>query len=565
LALVAAFGLIAVPAGAQQVGAPVPLVPSAAPPAPAPAAQAPAPNPSPEDIEAQPLAPTDSSWAGTLGPDQNALPIAMWQGTPRSYVAASLPLIAPSNSPAIQTLSRLLLLSDAAAPAGADPSDRPSLATIRLDRLLALGFVKPALAIADRIPADPSSDTQDRDKVELHFAAHDTTGACQAVSNLIARYQNIVWWARALVACQALAGDGAKASLGLAVLHEQKVPPDPAFDLLIDALQGHPHRIEKPGEPTPLRLTLLAAAHQPLSPETLAAASPSALLAYVANDDLPALQRLPAAERAALLGALAPDALATLYQAIEIKPTEEQAALKDDKPPDAHQRAILYSVARSGEPAETREAAIAALFADGRKRGAFPLTARLVAPALTELDPASANAAFAADAARALLVAGQADAAQRWIDAANTPELRALAWLAGSAASGNADTAALLKDAIAALASRDSGAAPAQADLLVALAASFNAQIGTLDWAPLIAPPHSALMPSAAFVVDQEQAAAAKRPGETVLSSILIVESAGALTSEPLLLWQAIAGLRAVGREADARALAVEAAIDAGV
>ena len=62
----------------------------------------------------------------------------------------------------------------------------------------------------------------------------------------IDRYQE-VWWDRALVACQALAGDGAKAALGLAVLAEQKAPTDPAFDALIDALAGRAHKIDKLG------------------------------------------------------------------------------------------------------------------------------------------------------------------------------------------------------------------------------------------------------------------------------------------------------------------------------
>ena len=146
----AALGLCAVPAAAQ-LGPPVPLVPQAAPPAqsaPAPAAApapAPASNAAPEDIEAQPLAPTDASWTGTLGPNDGALPQTMWRGTERSFLAAALPLVAPSTSPALQSLARVLLLSDAAAPAGKDPADRPSLAAIRLDRMLALGLAKPAL------------------------------------------------------------------------------------------------------------------------------------------------------------------------------------------------------------------------------------------------------------------------------------------------------------------------------------------------------------------------------------------------------------------------------------
>lgn len=562
-ALLAALGLIAVPAAAQ-LGPPIPLVPSATPAEPAPpAAAAPAAKTAPEDIEAQPLAPSDASWTGTLGPNDGALPQTMWRGTERSFLAAALPRLAPSSSPAVQDLARRLLLSDAGSPAGTDPPDRPSLAALRLDRMLALGLVKPAIEIGDRLPSNSPGDLMDRDRVELRFAAHDIDGACKVVSDRIGRYQNLVWWDRALIACQALAGQGDKASLGLSVLREQKAPDDPPFDTLIDALQGHARKIDKLGEPTPLRLTLLAAAKQALPGDALAAAGPAALAAYAASEVVPALQRLPAAERAALLGALAPDALGALYQSIEPKQDEQQAALKDDKPPDARVRAVLYSVARSSAPAATRETAIAKLFEDGKKRGAFALTARLVAPALGELDPGTADAGFAADAARALLLAGGADAAKPWIDAANAPELRFLSWLATAPDQG--DTGALFKNAVAALASRNSGAAPAEADLMVALAAALGASLGPLDWAPLMAPPHAAKLPSAALIVDQQQAVAQRRIGETVLSTLLVIASGERLSLEPVLLEGAVTALRAVGREADARAIAVEAAVDAGI
>ncbi|HUK57729.1 MAG TPA: hypothetical protein VLV50_00755 [Stellaceae bacterium] len=565
--LFAALGFCAGPAAAQ-LGPPVPLVPGAAPAtpsAPATTPAVPAAPATPEDIEAQPLAPTDASWAGTLGPNDNALPQTMWRGTERSFVAAALPLVAATESPALQNLTRLVLLSDAAPPAGQDAPDRPSLAALRLDRMLAVGIIAPAREIAERLPADPSSDLMDRDRVELAFAAHDRDGACKTVTDAIARYQNLPWWDRALVACQALAGEGDKAALGLSVLREQKAPADPPFDALIDALAGHARKIEKVGEPTPLRLTLLAAAKQLLPADVLSAAGPAALAAYAAGEKVPALARLPAAERAALLGALAPDALGALYQAIEPKPDEQQAALKDEKPPDARVRAVLYGIARSSAPAATRAAAMTRLFADARKRGAFALAAKLLAPSVGELDPATADGAFAADAARALLIAGETDTAKPWLAKADAPELRFLTWLAGMQGTGQDDSGALFKAAVMSLASRDSGAAAAEADLMVALAAAFGGNLGPLDWAPLLAPPHAAKLPSAALVVDQQQAVAGHRVGETVLSSLLVVTAGDRLSLEPVLLEGAVTALRAVGREPDARALALEAAVDAGI
>jgi hypothetical protein len=563
---VAALLAGAAPAAAQ-VGAPIPLVP---PPSPAPTGGGGAPSgealtPIPKGFEAQSLAPTDASWIGVLGDAQGAMPETMWRGTPRNFVAAALPLLRPSSSAVVQDLARRLLLSNAASPAGPDVADRPSLAAERLDRLMALGDVEGAVAMMDQLPADATGDGMDETRVELRFAAGDRDGACKAINDGIARYQS-AWWQRALIACQALGGNGAEASLGLSVLREQKAPPDAPFDVLIDMLGGQPHKIGKIGEPTPMRLTLLAAAKQPLPPAVLAAAGPAALLAYARSDDLPAEARLAAAERAALLGAMKPEALGDIYKQVQVKPEEQMAALKDGKlPEDAKGRAILYQAARSAAPSDTRAAAITAFLAGARKQGMFPLAARLMLPALGELGPADPSSPVAADAARALLVTGDAGGARGWIDAAGSKSLVLLHRIATEPAEQSEDAAALLRDTIAELANRDGGAAQAQAEVLLALLAAFDEPLGALDWAPLMTPPHDAKLPGAALWIDQQQAVNGKRLGEAVLATILLLNAAEPLSQEPMLLGRAITGLRTVGLEADARALAVEAAIDAGI
>src|SRR5215469_4501183 len=80
-----------------QSGAPIPLYPPnlSSPPDATPAERpppltAPANN---DDIQTETLAPVDSSWTGTLGPADEALPRGMWSTTPRSLVATALPLL----------------------------------------------------------------------------------------------------------------------------------------------------------------------------------------------------------------------------------------------------------------------------------------------------------------------------------------------------------------------------------------------------------------------------------------------------------------------------------------
>jgi hypothetical protein len=521
---------------------------------------APTPTPSADDsISATPLAPVDPAWVGTLGAPQ-ALPQTMWQGTPRSVVAAALPGLSPTTSPVLQDLSRRLLLSNATAPAGQDRSDQPGLATLRVERLAALGEVEGAIAVVDALPSAFRDESMARRRVELAFAKNDAEEACRSVQTNIARYQS-VWWDRALIACQALTGDREKAALGISLLHEQKAPVDPTFDALVAAVGGRALKLEKLAQPTPMLATLLAASKSTQARELLGEADPATLRAWASNDSVPALQRLAAAERAAALGAISPEALADLYAKASFTPEELGQAIKQGKTPaNPRDRALLYQVARSDPAAGARTAALAALLDDARKRGVFMLTARVLAPIVLELAPSEELAPFAPEAMRALYAAGRADAAAPWLaiaDPASVPNLTLL----GQLASGGTLAPASFDAVIAALAERN----PHQAAIVLALATGLGISPSVAVEGRLAEKPHDGAWPAAALWLDQRQAAAKRRLGETVLMTLLIMRSGERLSLEPVVLADAVAGLAAVGLEGDARALALEAALAAGI
>ena len=72
-------------------------------------------------------------------------------------------------------------------------------------------------------------------------------------------------------------------------------------------------------------------------------------------------------------------------------------------------------------------------------------------------------------------------------------------------------------------------------------------------------------MPSAALWLDQQRAVTEKRVGETVLTSLILARNGDRLTGEPIVLARIVAGLKLIGLDREARALAVEAALDAGL
>jgi hypothetical protein len=572
VAALAALIQLAATAATAQVGAPVPLnapppeaAPVASPPAESPppaAAEAPAAAPpTDESIVATPLAPPDPAWTGVLTEADRPLPANLWQGTSRPLVVTLLPQLAPTASPEWQDLSRRLLLSSATAPQGQDPPDRPSLAALRVERLEALGEIVGALAVLDTLPPTMrGGDDLDRDHVELSFAMNDAAGGCRDVKESIARHQG-VWWDRALIACQALAGDQAKAALGLALLREQKAPADPTFDALIDAVGGRPTKLEKLPDPSPIRVALVAAAKLPLPADAVAAADLPALRAWAGNDAVPPLQRLAAAERAALLGALAPKALAELYAKVEFKPEEIGAAIKQSKAPETpRDRALLFAVARTDPAVTVRAKALGALLADSRKRGGFVTMARVTTPLLADLSPGPELASLAPDAARAFYAAGQPEPAAAWLAVAD-PKAASTLPLVARIAQGDAGPARdvdALKAMLSALAKRE----PEKATLAVTLLGAF-ADPAAQDI--VLANSYAGKSANATLMLNLVQAAAAKRVGETVLMALIVARSDNRLTADPLALAQAVGGLRAVGLEADARALALEAALAAGI
>jgi hypothetical protein len=514
------------------------------------------------------LAPVAPDWTGPLGTAEGGLPPTMWQATPRALVAALLPSLQLTTSPAMQDLGRRLLLSNAAAPAGPDDPSQPPLLAKRLDRLAAFGQTDAVTALLRDLPARQRNEATDRLRVEQLFLGGDRAGACEAVADGIKRSQG-VWWDRALIACQALNGEHEKASLGLGLLREQKAPKDDAFDALVEALANRTAKLPPLKDPTPLHLALLEAWGQPL-PADAAATWPPALLAAWARGaaDVPAAQRLPAAERAAAFGLYPVEKLRELYGAV----AAEAPATEKNVPP-ARSRALLYAAAQAENGPAARADRLAAFLATARGDGEFPfpVAARVVEPMLAELNGGGPDMAHAApDIARALLALGKPAEARAWIAYADPAAATALVPLARLAQGkgGPPFEAKMLTDLFGPAGKRDE-AANRRATLLLALLAALGDGVGPADWASVMVPaaakPAAVPMLPAAVWLDLGSAAADRRPGEVVLTGLVTLADGDRLTTQPVVLARAVEALMRVGLEREARSIAVEAAISGGL
>lgn len=553
-----ALGLPAAMAVAQQVGPPIPLVqpPGPAPQPPATASPAPAAVPAVpgRTIAGEPLGSPAVGWTGETSPSADALPREFWHGTPRALAEMLLARLPDTTSPALQALVRRLLLSPGAAPAGDDPAGTPVLLPgLHAAALLRLGETEAARHVIDAVPEQHRAALQPL-AVEADAIAGHVDEACDKVGAAI-RGDQSAFWQRALIACQIMRGEAEKASLGLQLLGEQEHAPgaehDRALAVAVDALAGRPAPavVERLDDPDPLLLRALSAAKRRFAPALIASLRADLALTLARDEQEAAETRLAAAERAALCGALPVERLRELYAAIAA------AAAAAGSTDGTLERARRFAaIAEAGAPAE-RLARIAA-FADAfpaKDGGGLFLAARLVAPELKNVAPDAGLANAAAGAARLLLAVGDDDAARRWLalDPARAPELRSVLALAGaedSAAEGGAD----------------GGKASTPRPTLLALRLALGRSVAVDEWARLPAAAWSAPggpAGSAASWLELSDAAAGKRVGETVLAAVVVAAPQGEVAKDPVALYAVVKALDRVGLAADARWLAVEAAL----
>lgn len=581
---------LASPALAQQ--APIRLLPVPAteqlhePPASVPGAEPPESSAEPNDadtdstIVVSPPPPIDVDAVGLVQETDNALPADLWKGSTRGVVDRLLSeLPVPIHSPTAHNLAVRVLTASGPSPSASEGAAPGGFVAARAERLLALGDVTAATALAGAVPRAEADERLSRVLLDGLLAAYDTTGTCQLVRRQIGRFDT-PYWQKALIFCQALAGEQARAQLGLSMLRDSGADnDDPIFVHLVDALLGDQRPIRELTRPTPLHLAMMNAARQQIPASAVSNADPLTLRMIAQSPNVAPEVRLEAAERAEAVGALSTEALVQALEAASFKPEELANALSlAEKAARPRAHAAIYRAAKAQPAGIGRAEALHRGWQISRARGFYPGTVRTTLALLTELSPTRELAWFAHDAGRALLLAGRVEEASRWYElareeaaaGARTEQSEILLWplmrLAG------ADVTPPDPKALAAWCATqeklDAGKAAERTALLVALFEGLgDATDGSLMALLLSGDlrPQSVLMPHPALWLGREGAASAGRLGETVLFVLATLGTDGLGGLTPHTLVALLQALRTVGLEGEARALALEAAITAGL
>jgi hypothetical protein len=516
------------------------------------------------------LAAVDPDSVGLIGDNDGGLGVGMWRGSSRAQAIELVQLLpAPIDSAAMRSLARRLLLTTATAPDG--KSDHGPLLLARARKLSELGAVAESVELIRAAPPGAADARLAQVAVEGLFFANDNSGACARVRGV--DHQG-GYWQQALAYCLALAGETEKASVIADLLRERGAETLPGFLGLIEAILGDKNaRVELPAEPSALTLSMMRTAKRKL-PEAVASSRTAAVLRFMAlapNADLAA--RLTAAERAAALGALSAGELAEIEAGVPLTPDEMPNAVAISEAQwTPRARALLLRAALAETAPAARAALLMRAFALAREKGGLATFRQVARPALDGFAPVSETLAVAGEVGATFYAFARAKEGDAWYAAveraapSNPDAARAwtvlwpLAQLATRPAAWDPTMVMKWRAAQGPAGREDAGRA--RATLVFVLFEAVGQPVPADAWTSLVngasAGEPAPSEPAAIYALNH--AVREQRRAETVALALIALGSRGPTGASPLALGAVIGALARAGLEADARALALEAA-----
>ncbi len=561
---------------------PTPATPASSTPEAAPVSQTPAADTATGGkVEIDTLTAIDPDATGVLSKDQGGFGNDMWQGTSRELVdnlLGKLPLNATSTT--MRNLIRRLLLSTAASPKG--NGKRGGLVALRIRLLAAMGDSVGASQMLNSTPRRSQNPDLIRIEADARFLANDNSRACALAAGQVG-ISDDPYWQKAFIFCQALAGETDKASMGASLLRDLG-EDDPAFFELLDAMSGNGDAtIESLANPSPLHLAMARVAKATLPADVISSNNPSILKAIATSPNAPVELRMEAAERAEATGALPVEALRQLYTSVPFSAEDLANPLsRAETESGPLSRALLYRTALIQTVPTAQAEAVARALSLAREGGRYGATVRVFMAALKRIPPSPELLWFAPEALRAFLLSSDTESADAWFGLLNSgamfeqkaslvlAEMMAVARIAGSANTEEWDE----KDFNGWWQrNKEAKERRQRAALLFSIFDALGDSVPDKSWEMLldgparttVAMPNPALWYRLQSAVGSVADSIPSRLGETVLLSLLALGDGGPGQADPVVLHRVIKSLIAVGLETEARSLAVEAAVAAGL
>jgi hypothetical protein len=367
-------------------------------------------------IEVNTLGSPDGPPAGLLDPSNGGFAGDIWSGSDRAAVEGLLaraPLATPVY--ADRSLARRLVLTVADAPVGQAPH---TFQTVRLQALLNAGLVSEAAKLATQVELkdDPEFTRMQAEAILLGGTPVD---ACSNAT--IARETNTEpLWMQLRVYCYGVGGQKDLFDLTHGVMKAEG-SDDKAFEVLLNDVLSR--KTASPGEmrnPTAVEFFLLRQLGFPISTAFAARFGEAASVVAMRDVKNTPLVRADAAAQALHTGWLSSTDLDAVADAQVFTPQQianaESTAV--GLPFFMGQALIRQAVARADDD-DAKARLLAVALRMGRQMQLLAVTVRMQQTSLAAINPATRFRAYAGTFARALMLARQADAAERWRESLN--------------------------------------------------------------------------------------------------------------------------------------------------
>lgn len=514
----------------------------------------------------------DPSGAGLLSAGSGGFAPSLWSGSARPAVASRIAqLPAAPNSPAMQNLTKRVLLTQANPPAGETPPDEPSFLARRLQRLVANGLIDEAAMLGAQSARTDSFARQAAAEAML-LQGRDADACGDGTS--LRQSSNDPYWLKLRVFCYLTQNDEQAATLTLNVMRERNIADDAFYTLADVMMSGGPANVTVPA-PSGLHLAMMRKAG--------ASAAVAPLAGWVPGTQLLAQQfteptvRLTATERAALASLNPIEDLRQAYQAETFTP--DQLDDPEEWAPKlalARANALYFRAITARTVPTARAAAFAAALQRAESQNRFALFATLSAGIAQQMAPSQETSWLAPSVTRVLLYAHRDKAAEQWLTVLTSPTDTAAAnalQVQLGLVRASAENLARMQSALTWL-GQNALKAGASKDWLMERA---TREIPLLEALGYTIPPDAqwAVSANTTGVVPSGAAAEALtaigrsaldgRQGETILNALVALGPGGPSRAQGQTVARVVKALIAVGLRDEARALAIESVLGAPV
>ena len=321
---------------------------------------------------------------------------------------ARLPLATPVHS--VRGLARRLVLTKADAPVG---QALHSFQSVRIKALLDAGLIAEAAKLATqvRLKDDPEFTRLQAQAILLGGSPAD---ACSDAT-LTRQSDTEPFWMQLRAYCYAIAGQSDLLEITRGVMKSEGADDKPFEILLDDALE---HKSMPPGElhdPTAVEIFLMRLVGLPISPGLAARFGPPISTLAFRDAANPAVARADAAAQVLHTGAATASELNAVADAQTFSPQQMKNAkiAAAALPFFLGQALIRQAVARETDENAKGEL-LETAFRLARQAGLLPVAAMMQQHEAAMIMPSPALRSFARSFTKALLLARQSDAAERW-------------------------------------------------------------------------------------------------------------------------------------------------------